>query len=102
MAVETPHFSAEFTIGRHGATYVEQDSEDDVAACVYRLLVCPLGYREDSPEFGLEELTFETVPLRIATIEETIKQWESRATTSIVEKAIGNVQSQRQVFVEAG
>lgn len=100
MGIELPHFSAEFTITRTGSTYVEQASEEDIVACCYRLLVCPEGFREDLPEFGLEELTFQTIPLDLSIIEETIERWESRATSSIIEKTIDNIQSQRQVYVE--
>lgn len=101
---DTPeHFSANFTIARSGAKTVEQDTPEDVAACVYRIALCPEGYREDLPEFGVPELAFQTVPLDLATYDDALKFWEPRATLESIEEAQALSEQQvRKVAVEVG
>jgi hypothetical protein len=81
--VEVPHFAALFAIGRNGAAVVEQDSEDDKAACVYRVAVCPQGFREDLPDFGIPQLARKAVPLNLDALQATIELWEPRADLTV-------------------
>ncbi len=81
--VEVPHFSALFTIGRGGAEVVEQDSTDDKAACVYRTAVCPQGFRQDLPAFGIPQLLRKTVPLNLDALQSAIELWEPRADLTV-------------------
>jgi hypothetical protein len=87
MSVEVPHFSAQFSIGRDGAQVVEQDSPEDIAACVFRVAVCPIGFREDEPVFGVPELAWEAVPIDLSGWETAIRSWEPRAELETSEQA---------------
>jgi phage baseplate assembly protein W len=91
---DAPHFAQNFTIGREGAAVVEQDSPDDIAACVYRIAVCPQGFRDDRPAFGRPQLPFKPVPLDLAALEAAITFWEPRAdltATQQIEAVTGGV-----------
>lgn len=103
MAAEAPvHFAAQFELRRQGAVIVTQDSPEDVAACVYRTGVCPEGFREDLPAFGVSELAFQTVPLDLASYADAITFWEPRATLETGEEAEALNQAYRRVRVEVG
>jgi hypothetical protein len=86
MSVEVPHFAQSFSIGRDGAAVVEQDSDEDKAACVYRIAVCPQGFREDLPGFGRPQLPFERLPLDLAALEAAVLLWEPRADLTVAEQ----------------
>lgn len=47
-----PHFSFPFTRTATGVASCEQDSEEHIMAQANMVAYCPLGYREDRPEFG--------------------------------------------------
>ena len=88
MAVETPHFPAHFAFTADGVATVEQDSPEDVAACVFRTAVCPIGWREDTPEFGIRSPLFKTVPLELDALQELLEirteaERRSRAVTGV-------------------
>jgi hypothetical protein len=101
MADETPyHFSQTFTIGAKGAAVVEQDSPEDMAACVYRIAVCQQGYRDDLPAFGIPQVAYQALPLDLSGVEEAISRWEPRARENIEEhmEALAGVQVDIEVF----
>lgn len=76
-----PHFSIPFRVEGARAVVVEQDSTDDVVACVLAILLCPKGYRAELPEFGLEDPTFTEGAPDIDAIARAISEWEPRADT---------------------
>lgn len=47
-----PHFAFPFTRTATGVQSVEQDSEEHILAQEQMVAYCPLGYREERPEFG--------------------------------------------------
>lgn len=103
MPEDPVHFSAQFTLRKGGAVTVEQDTNEDIAACVYRVAVCPEGFREDLPEFGVPELAFQTVPLDLLTYQDSLSHWEPRADPETVEEAQALTEQQaRNVTVTAG
>lgn len=58
---------------------VEQDTTDDVLACVLAILLCPHGYRAELPDFGIDDPTFtQDQPDRNA-IAAAVAAWEPRA-----------------------
>jgi hypothetical protein len=75
MAVPLPHFAAPFIIGRHGTDVVNQGSPGDLEARAYNVLVCPIGFREEEPEFGRPELLFKAIPLDTNAIRDAIERW---------------------------
>jgi phage baseplate assembly protein W len=80
---DIPHFDLPFRFSNGAAVVVEQDTTDDVVACVYAILVCPLGYRAELPEFGTDDPTFTEGAPDAAAIADTIARWEPRADTLI-------------------
>ena len=85
MAAKTgvPHFAFPPTIGgdKHLAT-VEQDSEEDILACVYVALKTPLGSRYYVPNFGVDDFAF-TQPVPIAELQDQILVSEPRASLDL-------------------
>lgn len=61
--VITPHFAQPFQFGgiNGGALTNEQDTSDDVATCVKNIIIYPLGFRDDFPDFGVPEMVFRMI-----------------------------------------
>ena len=97
---EIPHFSQPFTMTPKGAIVLEQDSPADIQACVERVCLCPEGFREDLPAFGIPELGFSTVPLPLGDVKASCEHWEPRASIEISERAEGLTEADRVVRVE--
>lgn len=73
---------------------VEQDSVDNVAACVYAVLATERGSRIEDPDFGIEDPTFEQLPVDLDEWLEQIATYEPRAeveTAQDVEAALAIV-----------
>jgi phage baseplate assembly protein W len=90
MAVEVPHLSLPFrfepdALGVLHAAVNEQDSPEDVADCVQAILMCPLGFRLELPDFGLRDQTFNTPGADIDEIQTAISLYEPRADVLIEE-----------------
>ncbi len=102
LPAKVPHFAQPFEFNNKGVVKtVEQDSEQDILDCVLRICLCPEGFREDQPEFGLPELAFQTIPLDLKAVEEAIERFEPRCTTQIVERAMSEIeQGSREVQIE--
>ncbi len=83
MAV--PHFAYPFAFNSKGRSIVvEQDSEGDLKARAANVCVCPEGFREDLPEFGIEEVLFKNLPLNLAGIQSSVERW-GNLDASVVE-----------------
>lgn len=77
-----PHFRYPFKFGsgvdKH-ALVNEQNSEEDVMACVYAIIKTQRGWRDDLPDFGIVPQIFSEQPLKIEHIHAALDQWEERA-----------------------
>jgi phage baseplate assembly protein W len=76
-----PHFSYPFRFGGPNAAVSEQDSLEEIADCCATVLLCPLGYRDELPEFGLPPQTFATPAPDRDDIRGALDMWEPRAAT---------------------
>jgi len=81
---EVPHFSLPFRFtnavrGGPAAAVNEQDSLDEIADCVFAVLVCPAGFRVELPAFGLTDPTFAVPAPDLDEIRDTVEAWEPRA-----------------------
>jgi phage baseplate assembly protein W len=83
---DVPHFSLPFRFVSPQAAVSEQDSLDEIADCVYAILVCPLGFRVESPLFGLPDQTFAMASPDLDEIRNTIESWEPRAAALLSER----------------
>lgn len=62
-----------------GLALYEQDSPEEIDACVFAVLNTPLGHRIDLPEFGTPDQAFRRGGADLAAIERTLAVWEPRA-----------------------
>jgi len=90
-----PKLRVPLAMGQHGLEAVEQGTADEVAACVYAIVATTVGSRVELPAFGVEDPTFEQLPLNLQTaILSAVARWEPRATvTSVqeVEELVDNI-----------
>lgn len=98
--IAAPHIAVPFTITRDGVATVEQDTPQEIANCVYNICVCPRGYRDDQPSFGIPDPTFGPVPVDVGAIESAIEEWEPRADLTIHEQAEGANRALRKLGIE--
>lgn len=91
---ELPHFDLPFRFAARAgsnalaAAVVEQDTADDVMACVVALAVTPLGHRLEAPEYGLPELTFMAAADVDDVIAAAIAEHEPRGSVRLVRTVI--------------
>jgi hypothetical protein len=83
---DVPHFSLPFRFATPTAAVTEQDSLDEIADCVYAILVCPAGFRVESPLFGLPDPTFAMPAPDLDEIRNAIETWEPRAAAALAER----------------
>jgi|SRR5271169_1757191 len=83
------HFQAPFAFNAKGVVKTNvQDTPNDIRSCVYNICVCEEGVRIDEPAFGIPDLAFETVPMKLQGLEVAVERWEPRATAEAVEQAL--------------
>lgn len=75
--------------GRRLAT-VDQDSPDNVAACVYAILSFERGSRIEDPDFGVQDPTFSQMPVDVDEWLEQIAAYEPRAEVR-TEQEVGDL-----------
>jgi phage baseplate assembly protein W len=80
---DIPHFALPLRYVNGSAVVNEQDSEDDLADCVYAICVTSPGTRDELPDFGLVDLTFSQEPIPTAAAVNQIQQWEPRVQVLI-------------------
>lgn len=86
MAVLVPHFDLPFRLSGSSFATVEQDSPEDIANCVEAIIRTPYGFRDDNPDFGLDELTFSNLPLNLERLTSQIESQEPRASIILEER----------------
>ena len=76
---DVPHFALPFRFANPQVAVSEQDSLDEIADCVYAILVCPIGFRVELPTFGIADPTFAMPAPDLVELREAIETWEERA-----------------------
>src|SRR3954447_13084046 len=105
--VEFPHFQLPFRFesvkGVLEAAVHEQDTVDEIATCVEVVIRCPIGFRDELPEFGVPTTAlFNQAPLDLAKARGAVNRWEPRADVdysesgSIFDEGIRNIGIQIQ------
>jgi len=84
---DVPHFDLPFRFSSPSAAVVEQDSLEEIANCVYAVLVCPLGFRVELPSFGLADPTFSMPHPDLDELRDVVETWEERAGVLLDEHA---------------
>lgn len=77
----------------------EQDSQENVAACVYAILAYERGSRIENPDFGVEDPTFSDLPFDTREWLEQIARYEPRAEVQTSQEVIDLIDV---VLVEVG
>ena len=96
---EPVHLSSPLTFNSKGvAETLVQDSPAEIQNCVYDIVLCTIGEREDNPEFGIADQTFTNVPLDLEAMREQIATFEPRAELSLAE-AEELIPSRRRVSI---
>ena len=96
---EPQHLNSPFSFNAKGESVtVEEESPACILAGVYNIVVCPEGFREDEPEFGIPPLEFSTVPVHVRALQEAVKRWEPEATLTVTEKAVEASRQQERVL----
>ncbi len=85
--ITTPHLAYPFTLTADGAAVVEQDTPEEVFACVRAIVACPIGFRDDLPRFGIPDPLFKNAPLNTDAYESAITEWEPRARVDVTDTA---------------
>jgi hypothetical protein len=84
---DRPHIA--FPFGRDPATgslgVVEQDMAEHIMACEMVIAVCPLGARDDRPEFGWAWPELSTPPLDTGALASALETLEPRADVAITQ-----------------
>lgn len=94
-----PHYSPTFTLNARGqSVVVEQGSEADLRARAKNVLVCPKGFREDLPEYGIPNVLFRNPPLNTGQIQTEVSRW-ARLDASVAEHMIGLEVASREIDV---
>lgn len=78
-----PHFALPLRYVNGHAIVNEQDTLDDIVDCVYAVAVTNPGERQELPDFGLLDMTFDQEPLPVDAAANQIAHWEPRAHISI-------------------
>jgi len=79
-----PHLQFPFTRDPVSRTVqvVEQDTVEHVMSCEMVIVSCPLGFREDRPEFGWAWPELKNAPLDLGSLEQALRQFEPRRNAS--------------------
>lgn len=87
--VGIPHFSYPFRFKADGHAAVnEQDTEEDIIDCTIALLKCPLGFRDELPDFGVRDNLFTEGDLDLNEIRIALEMWEERAIYTVLEDKV--------------
>ena len=98
-APSLPHCAVPFTLTRQGTATVEQGSEAHLRGNVYNIAVCPRGFRDDLPEFGVPSLLWKTMPLDLGALEGSLHRWEPEADLALEQHREAVAEAQATVAV---
>jgi phage baseplate assembly protein W len=79
VVVDVPHFAFPFSLAGGRVTVVEQDTDDEIIACVEAILAHPLGSRPEVPNFGVELGEFQQGGPALGEVRSALAAWEPRA-----------------------
>lgn len=84
--VQVPHFAFPFRFGSNGAAQVvEQDTHAEIEQNVKVLVLTERGERLEVPDFGIDDLVFQT-GVDEAAIAAQAREWDERAEVLIAEE----------------
>lgn len=98
---DRPHFAFPFQRGSTGkVNVVEQDTLEHVNACENVIVRCPVGFRDDRPEFGWPFPEFRTIPINTKELTEALRTFEPRGRASAQEHIDAAEAAVRRISVD--
>lgn len=93
-----PHLALPLRLS--GGAYVtrQQDTDSEAADCVKAILSFRTGDRDEDPDFGILDPTFETQPIDVDDIERAINEYEPRVDFTVTTE--DKVDGTTSVFVQ--
>lgn len=85
MIIEFPHFDLPFRFDGNQLATVEQGTESDIRTKVLTLVSCPLGHRDELPEFGWPQNLFDATPLGTSQHQALLDEWVPDARAVLTE-----------------
>jgi phage baseplate assembly protein W len=86
--IECPHIKFPFQRGINGKVQVvEQDTPAHIISCELVIVHCPLGARDDRPDFGWAWPELSNMPLNLASLEQALEQFEPRGDANATQYA---------------
>ena len=83
IVTDVPHLAFPFEFAGGSARENEQDSVQDIAACVAAIVLTPSGAMIEAPEFGSTDLPFLTADDAREVILAAVAEHEPRATLAL-------------------
>ena len=80
-----PHFSFPFTLTDTGAETVEQGSTEHIMAQAQVIAYCPLGYRQERPEFGWPWPDLQVMPIDADALVQALNRYLESPVTAVAE-----------------
>jgi phage baseplate assembly protein W len=74
--VTSPHWNFPYVRGK----VVEQDTPEHIVACQARIASCPLGFRDERPEFGWTFPIYRPTNLNLDELEDALRRFEPRGS----------------------
>jgi phage baseplate assembly protein W len=96
---QIPHFNAPFALSASGAAVVDQNSPEEILACVNNIVSCPIDFRVELPNFGIPWPQFVEAPVPFAGIAQAVLLWEPRAQLSAVEQVLSTIDQERELSI---
>jgi phage baseplate assembly protein W len=97
---DVPHFAFPFGRSDGKVAVVEQDTSQHVMACENVIVRCPVGFRNERPEFGWRFPQFDPVPLDVRPLEAALARFEPRGHANAEEHADAVSAAVRHISIE--
>lgn len=87
--VTIPQIDAPFRLDANGhIAVVQQDSQQDVGACLYNAVICPQGAKLNDPSFGIPLILFGTMPLDLSGVIAALQALDTRFSSLTAQQVL--------------
>jgi phage baseplate assembly protein W len=99
---DIPHIGTPIRIVGTSYATVQQDTTDEVAACVNVIASYPLGSRDEAPDFGVIPLEFTAQPLDLSDLTQACEVYEPRAVLTVTQSDPADAPGEATVQIVVG
>lgn len=96
---DIPHFAMPFRFAAGRAVVAEQDSLPEILGCVEAILRCPVGHRDERPDFGIADQTFRQAGASLDDLSAALADFEPRAAVELTAEEIADLTQRVRVAV---